>query len=617
MDTQMPSLPEIESLVSAIQQANKVFSKPEITKLKLPPEKSILEKWARRLKDQERHSTQRFTLITLGEVKAGKSTLLNALLDLPKDKRLPVADIPATAKPIRLTYKREGGPEARWLLFNGQSVDKSWDESLPEAVQSTKKHEDIREIILYLASPLLSQADILDMPGTGAGWHEQHTEITREYISNAEAVFWVIGVDEPSREGRRDFNLASEAGVEMIVIFNAWGFLDPSRDKELGINQQEIENSVRDNFPKAFQKHKGFRVYGKKCIESKDRGLEIPPDFGLYSLKEYLINQLLGSFVDKAAKRRANVSRQVQRIADDMWGNLKSARLKWENELLKIGAEGESLKATIASINILEHSIRTDLRKLAGEHADSILNMIRRQVELFIDDKIDVTNIDLYKNMMTKNARKGLEEQLGEELRTKYLHFDEDINWLTEELTDFMEECWTVLQAKWRKFLDDISINPNFQMSDHKIELPFEKLREAAMGGIREIFKRIIAAGMVIGILLAIPGGQIIDAIGAVIALLLSIFTDPFAGSRENAKRRFRNELEMLYSGIKNDLVKEIMLGPHKRLKEEMESQLKDKTEAHKGEGRASKEGVEAIDNLLAAIESVLGETPHVAEGVK
>jgi hypothetical protein len=584
---------DIERLIASAERTGEFFGREEIVRFKLPPAAKQFEDIKNRLKAQQRHSGQRYTVMLLGEFNAGKSTFLNVLLGLPSAKRLRVSPRPETARPTRITLRNEGDPLAKWVFSDGSEENKqSWEEALPATSQNEmaghSSRGEIREIVLFADHPLLQQVDLLDMPGTGTAFHREHTELTREYVRNSEFIFWVIGSQEPSREGRKDFENMLAAEIPAAVLFNAWGFLDETKDRAVRdcVDQKEIEAKVRDDYPEAFREHsEGFRIYAQKCIDALDANMPLESrsdDWGLKHFENWVVRSCFSSFQDRAEVRRRNVVAQVRKISADVVIEIQQWKRPWELELEKSGAEGEILGSQRRRVNGLDHLIRAKIRGLAGSRANTILDRITQAGANFIDDKVRIENFEFFTKLLTFRSKQYLEVELLEEFKRDYLRISESPNWIEDEMEDYVRESWAILEAEWKLFLDEIEFEAPFSgKPGRRPEFPFKAIEESVMAGLKAFITKMIAAGTVIGLMLTIPGVNIAEIAVIGIAALLAAFTDPFAGPRENAKRRMRTETEMQSAGLKNSLLDEIMKGPNKILRDRVNELLGGKTQAH------------------------------------
>lgn len=582
---------DIDRLIASAERAGGFFEREDIHRFKLPPAVKQIEDIKNRLKAQQRHSGQRYTVMLLGEFNAGKSTFLNVLLGLSSATRLRVSPRPETARPTRITLRNEGDPLAKWVFIDGSEESKaSWEEALPATSQNEMAGQsnggDIREVVLFADHKLLQQVDLLDMPGTGTAFHREHTDLTREYVRNSEFIFWVIGSQEPSREGRKDFENMLAAEIPAAVLFNAWGFLNEEKDRAVRdcVDQNDIESKVRDDYPEAFREDpEGFRIYAQKCIDALDATMpqeSWPDEWGLKRFENWIVRSCFSSFQDRAEVRRRNVIAQVRKISAETVVEIEQWKRPWELELEKSGAEGEMLGSQRRRVNGLEHLVRSKLRGLAGSRANTILDRINQAGANFIDDKVCLENFEFFKKLLTGRSKEYLESELLEEFKRDYLRITESPNWIEDEIEDYVRESWTVLEAEWRLFLEEIELeSPAPAKTGRRAEIPFKAIEESVMAGLRALVSKILTAATVITVMLLIPGGAIVDAL--VFGVYLLSGTDPFATPRENAKRRMRTETEMQSSGLKNSLLDEIMLGPNKILRNRVNELLGGKAKIH------------------------------------
>lgn len=608
-------LVDLERLMSAVETASSVLCDPEIQAIKLPPAPAFFSNLTKQFRDQARHATQRYTVLLLGEFNAGKSTFLNALLGLKGDERLLVGDEPLTAKPTRCTYRHPGDPAAKWIHFDDrEEVKESWREALPATVERNEERT-VREVILFIDHPLLRATDFLDMPGTGAAYHKDHSETTRDYIASSELVLWVVG-PTPSFEGKKDIRIAADRKAKVVTIFNAWGYLNAERDRELrktGYSQEDIEHDVRQNFPTAFIVHPtGLRVFAGKCCESIEAGSspgDLPAEFGLQALKNWLADEYFTKLPDAAEERRRNVREQVVRICATSAIDVADWIRDWEASIERDGDEGKSLSRERSAINRMEHVLQNKVRLLAKERADAILRRVQNASEAFIEAKLRVENFELLRNLI-KGGPDRVQSELSEELQRDYLKLEAKPSWLDSELQDFIREAWVITEAEWRRFLEEIPLeSPVRAGPSSSPSLPFDEIGSSVKQGIASVVQRIVAVGTVIGVLLAIPGAQVVDAIGIVIALGVLAFHDPLAKPRQNAIRRIRSEIDLQRTGLKNQLQDEAMGGGHASLKAQFNQDLERRVGKVEKRTKAKVLGLDSLRTLHSLLTDAGGQS--------
>ncbi|TVQ94851.1 MAG: hypothetical protein EA397_00785 [Deltaproteobacteria bacterium] len=135
----------------------------------------------------------RFHVACLGQLKRGKSTLINALLG---EKVAPVGVVPITSA---VTLFRAGPPSARISTASGEEheVDPT---ALEGWVSESANPGNVRGVVrveVQLASALLAEGlCLIDTPGIGSVF-EDHAARTREALPRIDAVLFVIGADPP------------------------------------------------------------------------------------------------------------------------------------------------------------------------------------------------------------------------------------------------------------------------------------------------------------------------------------------------------------------------------------------------------------------------------------
>lgn len=137
-----------------------------------------------------------FRLIVMGEIKRGKSSLINALLG--SENLVPVSSEISTST----VFKIHEGHELKYTVYFEKDSEKEKRVIRPEEVrdygteagnpQNVKQVDYIR--VESPAAPLKNGLVIVDTPGVG-GLFKKHREITFRHAPNADGVFFVVESD--------------------------------------------------------------------------------------------------------------------------------------------------------------------------------------------------------------------------------------------------------------------------------------------------------------------------------------------------------------------------------------------------------------------------------------
>lgn len=183
------------------------------------------------LEQFERH---RIRVALFGEVKAGKSTLLNAIAGKILS---PVAFDPLTSVPVRVTY----GNETQWHVDGRVLTDlielEQWMRSAPFAAT---------EVVVTTPLDLLAlggQVDLLDTPGLG-GRDEHFDQITQETIRALDAA--VLVVRYPALFTRFTHQLVERLARQVSKLFVVWN-LDPTSRDLTEVDRQRYARALAEN----------------------------------------------------------------------------------------------------------------------------------------------------------------------------------------------------------------------------------------------------------------------------------------------------------------------------------------------------------------------------------
>jgi len=201
-----------------------------------------------------------FRLLVLGDMKRGKSTLLNALLG---ENLLPSDVNPCTAL---LTVLRYGAEKRVTIHFNDgktpQQIDFATfkqrytiDPEEAKALEQKKQQAfpDVSHAVVEYPLDLLQKGvEIVDSPGLNDT--EARNELSLGYINNCHAILFVLRASQPCTLAERRYleNYIQGRGLSIFFLINAWdqvreSLLDPDDLTELRASEEKLRKVFRAN----------------------------------------------------------------------------------------------------------------------------------------------------------------------------------------------------------------------------------------------------------------------------------------------------------------------------------------------------------------------------------
>ena len=196
---------------------------------------------AQRLDELEKRLSQgRFHLAVLGQVKRGKSTLLNALLG---EDVLPSSVVPLTALPTFIQYGEQRllrvryndsrpdtvmkGEPTQWL--NKQLMGFVTEDANP------KNTKGVLQVEITHPAAILRDVVLIDTPGIGSTYRH-NTEATMNFLPQCDAALFVISADPPITEVEVAFlkEIRSRIGQLFFVLNKVDYLTDAEREMALG-----------------------------------------------------------------------------------------------------------------------------------------------------------------------------------------------------------------------------------------------------------------------------------------------------------------------------------------------------------------------------------------------
>lgn len=185
-------------------------------------------------------------VMIMGEFKTGKSTLINALLE---DEILKSGVTAATAVVTKLSY----APKKKLRVFFSDSEMEEY--PVEKLAELTSEGDDskrefrskIKYVELQYPIELLKKINLIDTPGLNVD-NELHIQATKDFMNNADAVFWVSMYGNAATSTEVSAIAELEEFLKPIVIVNQIEFHDDDEgplEDELAEIKQRFGNNVK------------------------------------------------------------------------------------------------------------------------------------------------------------------------------------------------------------------------------------------------------------------------------------------------------------------------------------------------------------------------------------
>ncbi|MCL6472413.1 MAG: dynamin family protein [Firmicutes bacterium] len=191
----------------------------------------------------EKLTDNKFNLVVMGEFKRGKTSFINALLG---EAVLPMAVVPLTSIITELVYG--DNPSAEVIFENGQRKTISL-EMLDDYVterNNPNNEKGVKKVVVKYPSEYLREGVILvDTPGVGS-IYEHNTEVSYDYLPEADAVIFLVSSDPPISKTEIAYLGDIKEYIEKIFfVQNKIDYLSESeREESLAFSRKVLEQAL-------------------------------------------------------------------------------------------------------------------------------------------------------------------------------------------------------------------------------------------------------------------------------------------------------------------------------------------------------------------------------------
>lgn len=348
-----------------------------------------------------------FNLVVAGQFKRGKTSVINSLIG---DELLPVGVIPLTSVVTILSHGPRVGIE---VVFEDERRETIAPDSLGDYVTekgNPRNAKGVREVWITHPSPWLrGGVRLIDTPGIGS-IHRHNTDVALRFLPHADAVLFLLSVDQPIGEAERDFlkEVAEQAG-KVFVLLNK---IDLVSAAELAESRAFTEEAVRAILGRA-------PVYGVSA-----RGALAPPvaTSSAHGFAEFSAALRVFLLEEKGRTLLRSVARRALRL-------IAQTRFRLELELKSLQTPLAELKDKIRAFETKRAEVlatRDDYAVLMDGEVKKLLRRVEDDLDAFrpqLAGQLLANLADHYqehRRLPLKALYRSLEQHVLAQIRSRY-----------------------------------------------------------------------------------------------------------------------------------------------------------------------------------------------------
>jgi GTPase SAR1 family protein len=387
-----------------------------------------------------------FNLVVCGEFKRGKSSLINALLGA---EVLPTAVVPLTSVVTLLSHAASRSVD---VVFDSGEQRTVTPDGLPDYVTergNPGNAKGVREVAVAWPAPWLAGGvRLVDTPGIGSV-HQHNTELTRQYLPEADAVIFVASVDQPLSRNELDFlaEIRAHAGKVFCLLNKIDHLTEAELAESTAFATQALREVLGEDIPV-------FPVSARLALQGR-----LTNDATLLERSRLpAFDAVLRSFLahDRGAVWVRSIVQHLRRLLDEVSrsAQFELAALSTPLELLdtKLAAFAVKKAETLQARSDFDALLDADGKKLVRERIGPAIEAFRQRLLPRLNALLKVGYAEL-RPRGSAALQAGLEARLVDEVR---LAFD---GWRIEQdalLRAAFDPLCSRYSGRVRQIVDDL-----------------------------------------------------------------------------------------------------------------------------------------------------------------
>lgn len=351
-----------------------IYSKRNYSKINLIIYKDILTNIFTSLNDDK------FIVSVIGELKKGKSSLLNVLMR--KEGICPTDVLEKTAKLSIFIYNED--EKAVVTFLDGQSKEIQLEELENYITKDGRFSEKTKYVKVYLKNEYLKNSVwLVDTPGVNTT-DDQREKITLNWLSKSDAAIFLVTPSELISNSEKKFlveKVYEENDIKSIMV--VMNKIDLVEEDELYEQMNYVIDKI--NQLTGYKIDRIFPVSSRKALKSIRSGdTEVFKDSGFIEFEEALQEFLLNE--RGKAKLLKRINQLLKQFLNPVKGEIKIIRQisnipleEFELQLRKLKSEKKDIKSEIDNV---KKTTKTYFYEVYNE----LENKIREEINLFTND---------------------------------------------------------------------------------------------------------------------------------------------------------------------------------------------------------------------------------------